>query len=329
MGALYSAQGENMKAAVLHRFGSPLAIEELRTPEPKGDEILVRVKGVGVCHSDLHISDGRYPNLPLPLVLGHEIGGEAEGIGEVLVYASWGCKSCALCSEGDEQLCVKAVEAGWVRDGGYADYVIVPSRRYLLPLDGLDPIRCAPLSDAGVTPYRVVRRVSGWLLKDGSTAVVLGVGALGQFAIQYLKLLTGAHVVAVDLNEGKLRRALELGADEAVLPENMTGSARAVLDFVGSDETLALAVRILERGGILAQVGEAGGKMPFGMGFVPHESFFTTSIWGSMQDLSAVLGYARGDKLDWQVETLPLEAVNEALTRLRKGDVLGRLVLTP
>jgi propanol-preferring alcohol dehydrogenase len=167
------------------------------------------------------------------------------------------------------------------------------------------------------------------LLKDGPSAVVLGVGALGQFAIQYLKLLTGAHVVAVDLNEGKLRRALELGADEAVLPENMTGSARVVLDFVGSDETLALGVRILERGGILAQVGEAGGKMPFGMGFVPHESFFTTSIWGSMQDLSAVLGYARGDRLDWQVETLPLEAVNEALTRLRKGDVLGRLVLTP
>jgi propanol-preferring alcohol dehydrogenase len=79
-----------MKAAVLHKFGSPLTIEELPTPQPKGEEILVRVEGVGVCHSDLHISDGRYPSLPLPLVLGHEIIGEAEGIGEVLVYARWG-----------------------------------------------------------------------------------------------------------------------------------------------------------------------------------------------------------------------------------------------
>ena len=318
-----------MKSAVLYRFRSPLLVEERPRPEPRGEEVLVRVKGAGVCHSDLHIMDGMYPNLALPLVLGHEISGEAEGIGEVVVYASWGCRSCTLCSQGDEQLCAKATEAGWARDGGYAEYVMVPSRRYLLPLDGLDPIRSAPLADAGVTPYRAVRRVSSWLMRDSSTAVVLGVGALGQFAIQYLKLLTTAHVVAVDLSEGKLRRALELGADEAVLPKNMTGSARAVLDFVGSDETLELAVRILERGGVVAQIGEAGGKMPFGMGFVPHESFFTTSIWGSMQDLSAVLGYARGDKLDWQVETLPLEAVNEALTSLRKGDVLGRLVLTP
>jgi len=90
-----------MKAAVLRKFGSPLVIEERSRPEPKGDEVLVRVKGAGVCHSDLHISDGRYPDVPLPLVLGHEISGEAEGLGEVLVYASSGCRSCPLCSQGD------------------------------------------------------------------------------------------------------------------------------------------------------------------------------------------------------------------------------------
>lgn len=318
-----------MKAAVLRKFRFPLVVEERPRPEPQGDEVLVRVKGAGVCHSDLHIVDGMYSDSPLPLVLGHEISGEAEGIGEVLVYASWGCRSCELCFQGDEQLCAKAAEPGWARDGGYAEYVIVPSKRYLLPLDGLDPIRSAPLADAGVTPYRAVRRISGWLSKDGSTAVVLGVGALGQFAIQYLKLLTRARVIAVDLNERKLRRALDLGADEAVTPENVTRSARAVLDFVGSNETLALAVRILERGGILTQVGEGGGRMSFGMRHVPHESSFTTSIWGSMQDLSAVLEYAREDRLDWQIEPLPLESVNEALTRLRKGDVQGRFVLTP
>jgi propanol-preferring alcohol dehydrogenase len=318
-----------MKAAVLREFRSPLVFEERQRPEPKGDEILVHVLGAGVCHSDLHISDGMYPKVPLPIVLGHEISGEAEGVGEVLVYASWGCGSCALCNQGDEQLCVRAAEPGWERDGGYAEYVKVPSKRYLLPLDGLNPARSAPLADAGVTPYRAVSRVSRWLSKDGSTAVVLGVGALGQFAIQYLKLLTHAYIIAADLNELKLRRAMELGADEAVSPSSLTRPARAVLDFVGSDDTLSLARRIVERGGIVTQVGEAGGCVPFGMGFVPQESYFTTSIWASMQDLSTVLGYAHAGKLDWQVETLPLENANEALSRVRKGDVSGRLVLVP
>jgi propanol-preferring alcohol dehydrogenase len=318
-----------MKAAVLRKFGSPLVIEERSRPEPRGDEVLVRVKGAGVCHSDLHISDGRYPDVPLPLVLGHEISGEAEGLGEVLVYASWGCGSCPLCSQGDEQLCPKAAEPGWARDGGYADYVLVPSKRYLLPLGGLDPIRSAPLADAGVTPYRAVRRAAEWLAKDCSTAVVLGVGGLGQFAIQYLKLLTRAHVIAADLNESKLKRAKELGADEATLPNKITRQARAVLDFVGSDESLALGTRILERTGILMQIGEAGGKTSFGMMSVPHESIFTTSIWGSIQDLSTVLDYARAGKLDWQIEALPLEKANEATSRLRKGSVPGRLVLVP
>jgi alcohol dehydrogenase, propanol-preferring len=317
-----------MKAAVLRQFGASLAWEEHPTPEPSGEAVLVRVRGAGVCHTDLHLLDGRYPDLPLPRVLGHEIAGEAEEFGDVLVYASWGCGACAWCSRGDEQLCLQATAAGWLRDGGYAEYVLVPSQRYLLPLRGLDPVRAAPLADAGLTPYRAVQRVRPWL-EEGGTALVIGAGGLGQFAIQYVRLFTQARVVAVDHSEAKLARARELGASEAVLPWESPAAARAVLDFVGSNQTLALAAKVVERGGIVVQIGEAGGSVPFGLGVGPDEAVFTTVIWGSLEDLKAVLNCARRGALQWDVEALPLAEANSALKRLRQGEVRGRLVLVP
>lgn len=317
-----------MKAAVLREFGAGLSLEERPRPQPRGDEVVVRVRGAGVCHTDVHLIEGRWPGFVLPRVLGHEIAGEAEGMGEVLVYASWGCGSCAFCRAGQEQLCPRAAEAGWGRDGGYAEYVLVPSPRYLLPLEGLSPARAAPLADAGLTPYRAVQRVRSWL-PDGATAVVLGAGGLGQFAIRYLRLLTRARVVAVDLSEPKLERARRLGADEALPPAGLAGPVEVVLDFVGTNESLSLAARSVARAGIVVQVGEAGGCVPFGMGLVPHEAHFTTSIWGSRSELTAVLELARSGELDWHVETLALAEVNEALERVRRGDVLGRLVVTP
>lgn len=316
-----------MRAAVLQEFGSPLVLEERPDPEPRGDEVLVRVRGAGVCRSDLHIVDGLFPELPLPLVLGHEIAGEAPGIGEVLVYSAWGCGDCGFCRRREEQLCLRSVEAGWLRDGGYADVVLVPSRRYLFPLDGLDPVHAAPLADAGVTPYRAVRRVRD-ALRAGDTAVVIGAGGLGQFAIQYLRLLTDARVVAVDPAETKRGRALELGAEDAVPPGGLDLSARVVLDFVGSDATLELAGRTVERAGVVVQIGEGGGTLPFSFASVPYEATVTTSAWGSLEDLAAVLDLARRGEIEWHVETLRLEDANVALDRLRRGEVLGRLVLT-
>jgi propanol-preferring alcohol dehydrogenase len=317
-----------VRAAVLRAFGAPLALEERPEPTPRGEEVVVRVRGAGVCRSDLHIVEGTYPELPLPLVLGHEIAGEASGVGDVLVYASWGCGSCRFCLGGTEQLCPDAAEPGWFRDGGYAELVVVPSNRYLLPLDGLDPVRAAPLADAGVTPYRAVLTV-GRTVREGGTAVVIGAGGLGQFAIQYLRLLTDARVIAVDPVDEKRRRASELGADAAISPEELDLPARAVLDFVGSDETLALAARIVERAGVVMVVGESGGSLRFGIGLAPWEAVFTTSTWGSFDDLAAVLELARNGRIDWHVETIPLAEANDAHARLRRGDVLGRLVLTP
>jgi propanol-preferring alcohol dehydrogenase len=317
-----------VRAAVLHEFGSPLAIEERPEPRADGDAVVVRVRGAGVCHTDVHLAAGRWPQIELPLVLGHEIAGETASLGRVLIYASWGCRECELCRLGEEQLCSQAAEAGWVHDGGYAELVRVPSERYLFPLGTLDAVAAAPLADAGITPYRAVKRIAPRLDKDAK-AIVIGCGGLGQFAIQYLKLLTDARVIAVDSVSSKRERALALGADEAASPDELDERAEAVLDLVGADETLAQAARSVKPKGVVVQIGEATGTLQFALGRVPHKASFTTSIWGSLNEMAAVVDLARSGEVKWDVEALPLEQANDALERVRRGHVAGRLVLTP
>jgi propanol-preferring alcohol dehydrogenase len=315
-----------MRAAVLHQLGSRLVLAEHPDPEPRGEEVLVRVDACGVCHSDVHQVD--WGARHLPIVPGHEIAGVADELGPVLVHAAWGCGRCAHCRRGDEQLCPDLLQPGFERDGGYADAVLVPSAQYLIPLGGLDPVRAAPLADAGLTAFRAARRVCDRLGR-GSTALVVGAGGLGQFAIQYLRLLSEARVVVLERDESRRARALELGADEAPPPGESLPEADAVLDFVGSDETLALAAGAAKRQAIVVQVGIGRGRVPFGIQAVPWESIFTTCLFGSRRELVEVLDLARRGELEWHVEPLPLGQANEALDRLRGGDVLGRLVLVP
>lgn len=317
-----------MRAAVLHQFGVPLRLEERPMPQAEPGGLVLRVLGAGVCHTDLYMMDGAIAGSSLPLVLGHEIAAEAEGLGPVLVFASWGCGTCTHCRNGEEQLCRDASEPGWARDGGYAEYVAVPSARHLIPLDGLDPVRAAPLADAGVTPYRAVRRALPWL-KGGGSVLVIGAGGLGQFAIQFLRLMTGAKVMVMDPSEAKRRRALELGADAAFPTDQGPRGCVAAFDFVGTNDSLARAAQAVDRRGLVMLVGEAGGRLPFGFGAVDHEVHLTTSVWGSRTDLDAVLNFARTGRLRWEVEEFPLDAVNQALDRLRRGEIAGRAVLRP
>ena len=317
-----------MRAAVLHAFGEPLALEQRDDPEPAGDEVVVRVTACGVCHSDLEAIDGHWADFPLPRVLGHEVAGDADDLGSVLVYGAWGCGACAFCARGEEQLCPAHESAGHHRDGGYADAVVVPSARHLFALDGLDPVRAAPLTDAALTSYRAIRRVLPWTAA-GATAIVIGAGGLGQFAVQWLKLLGDSRVVVVDPADDKRERAAELGADEAIGAGAPLPPARAVVDFVGSAETMRLAAGAVEPSGAVMSVGGGGGRLSFGLGAVPYESVFTTSSWGSRPELAEVLAHARRGDLRWEVESLPLDRVNDALARLRAGDVRGRLAITP
>jgi alcohol dehydrogenase, propanol-preferring len=317
-----------MRAVVLRSFHAPLEVEERPVPAPRnGNEVLVRVLACGVCHSDLHVAED-YFDSPLPLVLGHEIAGEVEGLGNVLVYTPWGCGECRFCLKSEEMICPDAKEAGLFQDGGYAEYVLVPDRRYLYPIGDLDPVEAAPLGCGGLTPYRAVKHARSWL-GPGSRALVLGAGGLGQFGIQYLRILADATVHVGDPSAQKRERALELGAEEAAEPAALEGPYEVVLDFVGSDDSLAQAARLVDRQGVAIVIGLFGGRIPFGLGAVPHEAHFLSSIWGSRDELAELIGLAQRERLEYTIDTMPLDRAQEAHDLVRRGEAPGRIVLVP
>jgi len=338
-----------MLAVRLHAAGEPLRDEERPLPVPTGTQVRVRVAGCGVCHTDLHIADGAMTRVELPLTLGHEIAGRIDAAGPeagaplqaaglaagdaVLVFGGWGCGTCADCRAGEEQRCPSGRSPGFQEDGGYAEAVLVPHPRHLIAIGDIDPVRAAPLADAGATPYRAVRRAGPWL-RPGAHCVVIGLGGLGQFALQYLRRAGIGRLVGVDPDPAKAARAVFLGAD-AVVPnldattirDALGGDAHAVFDMVGTDDTLESASPLVAPDGLLMLVGEGGGHARFGFN-AALESWVTTTAWASPADLRSVVSLARQGALDWVVETMPLREANLALDRLARG-VEGRLVLVP
>ena len=305
----------------MHSPGSPLVIEERPRPSPTSG-LVVDVIACGVCHTDLDLIDSEATRTPH--VLGHEVVVAGPRGEPCLVYASWGCRRCGHCRSGDEAMCPDVVIVGVHADGGYAEALVVPDESYLYPIGDLDPAEAAPLADAGATAYRAVRRAM-----PASRAVVIGVGGLGQFAIQWLRLVGDCSVTAVDTAPAKLRRALELGAGEACPPMAELEPAPVVLDFVGTAESLQLARSLVRRQGRIVVVGGGGGTIEVGMEAIPYETWVTTSIMGSRSDVTTVLDHAQRGNVDCHVEELPLNDADTALERLREGEVTGRLVLKP
>jgi propanol-preferring alcohol dehydrogenase len=340
-----------MLAVRTHVAGEPLRIEDVPLPEPSGSEVRVKVAGCGVCHTDLHIARTDRLRVTRPVTLGHEIGGWVDAPGPdaakplrrarlregdaVLVYGGWGCGACRQCASGQAQRCELGKSPGFQRDGGYAEYVLVPEARHLVQLGDLAPDHAAPLADAGVTPYRAVSRAAAWLT-PGARALLIGLGGLGQFAIQYLRRLPDLTIAVRELDSDKLTIAAELGADLGLLAGDETlvalglgGPADVVFDFVGTDDTLDYAVRNVAPGGLVSLVGEAGGRYAFGFDSVPVEASMTTTAWGSLEDLREVVRQARRGRLRWSVERMPLRKARSAHDRLLAGKVAGRIVLVP
>jgi alcohol dehydrogenase, propanol-preferring len=344
-----------MKAVRLTSWQSPPELCDVPDPEPGPEEVLLRVAGAGLCHSDLHLMHWPPGSLPyeLPFTLGHEVAGTvvalgpgADGVGvgdSVLVYGPWGCGDCRRCRLGEEHLCERAAGTrkrgcGLGHDGGLAEYLVVPSSRLLVPLGDLDPVAAAPLADAALTPFHAIRRALPLLL-PGTSAVVIGVGGLGHVAVQLLRALSSVGVIAVDVREEALELALRAGARTALIADDSvepalrraTGSGRAglVIDCVGSDATLELAAATVAPGGHVSIIGMAGGTFPMRRGGVPMETSVVISNWGTRAELAQVVRLAHAGGIRLEVERVPLSDVVAAYGRLERGEVRGRVVAVP
>ncbi|MFJ4341822.1 NAD(P)-dependent alcohol dehydrogenase [Streptomyces sp. NPDC088915] len=344
-----------MKALQYRAVGAPPEVVTVPDPEPGPGQVLLRVTAAGVCHSDIAVMSRPADQIPfpLPLTLGHEGVGTVEALGAgvegfavgdaVAVYGPWGCGACFMCAQGKENYCPRAAELG-IRPpglgapGAIAEYMVVDSPRHLVPLGDLDPVRAAPLTDAGLTPYHAVKRSLPKLV-PGSTAVVIGTGGLGHVAIQLLRAMTAARVVALDVTEEKLALARTVGAHETVLSDasaaarvrELTGGrgAEVVLDFVGAPPTVTSAGAMAAVEGDVTIVGLGGGALPVGFGSPAYEVSVASPYWGTRAELIEVLDLARAGAVDVHVETYALDDAPKAYERLHEGRVQGRAVILP
>jgi alcohol dehydrogenase, propanol-preferring len=344
-----------MRALQLKSFQSDPELVDLPEPEPGPGQVVIKVGGAGACHSDLHVmrefAEGMAPWGP-PFVLGHEaagwvhrVGGDVRGLepgAPVAVYGLLGCGRCKPCAAGAENLCIHGMEGppgiGFGVDGAMAEYLLIADPRRLVPIGDLDPADVAPLTDAGLTPYRVVKRALP-KLTPGSHAVVIGAGGLGHLAIQILDALSPATVIAVDTRESALALAREVGAaatvlagdDAAAAVIDATGGARAdvVLDFVGSAPTIALGAAVAKVGTDLVVVGAAAGQFTWNFYALPYEVNLTTSFWGTLPELHEVIALARKGLIKAHIQRFGLEEALHAYELMEQGQLSGRAVMVP
>ena len=344
-----------MKALQYRTIGQPPEVVEIETPEPGPGQVRLKVTAAGVCHSDSFIM-----SLPeeqyiygLPLTLGHEGAGVVDKLGEgveylelgtsVAVYGPWGCGLCYECAQGRENYCVNAATYGILppglgSPGAMAEYMIVNSPRHLVPLRDLDPVKNVSLTDAGLTPYHAIKG-SLEKLHAGATAVVIGVGGLGHVAIQILRSITSARVIALDVSEEKLTFATDVGAHQAfpsepgaavAVREATNGEgANVVFDFVANQATMDLGQAMMRAQGDQVLVGVGAGTLPVGLMAAPYETSIRSPYWGSRSELYEVLDLARGSGIDVHTEVFSLDNAPEAYEKLHNNQLLGRAVIVP
>lgn len=336
-----------MRAMRMHTVGAPLLpepllLDEVPTPRAVGPfDVVVRVAAAGVCRTDLHLLTGEMV-APLPLVLGHENAGWVHEVGAEVTSVS----------VGDPVICFPFISGGLSAaeragldthapdrstpgitvDGGYAEFLLTNERAMLKVDAGADLAQLCTLTDAGLAAYRACKRAAS-LLRPGDRVVVLGVGGLGHLAVQILRAMSAADVIAVDPNEAARELGRACGAHVVVAPDEVEaivpGGVRAVLDFVGSDATAALGVSLLEFGGTFLAVGVGGAiNLPLAA-LVEGEKHLEGVFVGTYTDLREVVALVQSGRLVPRVVPYRLEQANEALHDLAAGRVVGRAVLIP
>ncbi|HVS23410.1 MAG TPA: zinc-dependent alcohol dehydrogenase family protein [Gammaproteobacteria bacterium] len=315
-----------MRAMVLGQAGQLLSLQEVAIPQPERGQVLLRVLACGICRTDLHIVDGELDRPKLPLIPGHQIVGETDDGRRLGVpWLGWTCGECSYCASGRENLCDFARFTGYDIDGGYAEWTVA-DERFCFPIpDGFEDLQAAPLLCAGLIGYRSLR-----LAGEAERLGLYGFGASAHIVAQ-VALHEGRRVFAVtrEGDEDAQESARELGAEWAGAgspPEEL--DAAIIFAPVGALVPAALAA--VAKGGAVVCAGIHMSDIP---------SFRYEVLWGE-RVLRSVANLTRRDGVEFltlaprvpvrtHVETFPLDQANEALDKLRRGDVRGTLVLVP
>jgi len=350
-----------MRAMAVTQYGAPLRLMDLPRPVPGPGQVLLRVIGCGVCRSDLKIADGAMPfsaTLPLPHVPGHEIAGEivafgpAEtgpggaggaglGLGDrVVVYNYWGCRTCAHCQAGEENLCERLRGwTGFTSPGGFQEYLVVPDDCVLPLPSNVPPEHGGPLSCALGTAYHAV--VTQGAVRAGESVAILGAGGVGLHAVQVARA-AGARPLAVDLQRHRLDAARAAGAEgafpagdgaaDAVREATAGRGADVVVDTVGHHGSLLAAAGLVRTGGRIVLVGYTASAADYPP--LPSERLVLgqISVVGSRyvtrRELRRAFDLvARGLVRPVVADEVPLERANDALAMVREDRVTGRVVV--
>lgn len=353
-----------MKRQSILAYGEPLQETQADMPVPKGREIVVKVHHCGVCHSDIHMQDG-YFSLgrdkqldvtalrELPFTLGHEIEGEVVAVGpdvdDVIlgerraVYPWIGCGTCELCLGGEEEIyCVNPRHLGITVDGGYATHALVPDSKYLLDVSGIDPAIAGTCMCSGLTALSALKK-----LKKGDqpalpgSILIVGLGGVGMMAVEIAKALFGIAPLVADIDPEKRETALSLGAMAAFDPADKTarkelfklsnGGVAGAVDFAGAEGSVNFGQGALRKGGKLVIAGLIGGHFEMAIPMFPLRAIsIEGSFVGTLEEAQEILDMVRAGKIQpIPIEHRPLSSANETLDQLRKGHIVGRVVLQP
>src|SRR5580704_7884839 len=341
-----------MKAVRLHAFHQQPVIDEVPEPTISGPlDVIVKIRGAGVCRTDLHIIDGQWDaamGTPLPYILGHENAGWVHEVGSavtsvqpgdtVILHPTPTCGLCRACRAGQDMHCSASTFPGLSTDGGMAEYLLTSARACVKLDPATRPQDVAALADAGITAYHAVRKALP-LLYPGTTCVVIGAGGLGHIGVQCLAALTAARVIVVDRNPDALKLAEQLGAQHTVVADgrqvqavqDLTGGAGAhvVLDFVAEQGAEMDGWNMTAPAGSYFVIGYGGTVTIPTLDIISTERNIIGNIVGTYNDLAELMALAQAGKVTLHTKAYPLTAAPDALADLDAGRVRGRAILIP
>jgi NAD+-dependent secondary alcohol dehydrogenase Adh1 len=341
-----------VKAVRLHEFHRMPVIDEVPEPEISGPlDVIVKIGGVGVCRTDLHIIEGQWDaamSTPLPYILGHENAGWVHEVGSAVTNVAVGdtvilhptptCGLCHACRAGDDMHCVNNSFPGLSTDGGMAEYLLTSARACVKLDPQTKPEDVAALADAGITAYHAVRKAIP-LLYPGTTCVVIGAGGLGHIGVQCLAALTATRIIVVDRSPDALKLAEQLGAQHTVVADgrhvdavkDLTGGtgAEVVLDFVAEQGAEMDGWNMTARAGSYFVIGYGGTLEIPTLDIISTERNIVGNIVGTYNELAELMALAQAGKVTLHTRAYPLDAAVEALSDLDAGRVRGRAILVP